>query len=492
MIFRFFTAVCLLSTHLFAQDGGQLFTLYCSACHGADGKGAADGAFPPLAGSAWIKGDAKRPINIVLHGMEGPIDVLGKTYNLAMPPQGAALPDDQIAAILTFVRSSWGNAESAVTADEVKAVRTATEARSVPWTAPELTKEYPLPLEKTALSNLISSVYHGTWENLPDFTRLKPVSTEEEHSGIIDVAQAPKDSDFGIVWTGDFQAPAKGNYSFLLDADDGARLTIGGKVIAEINDIGPMNGSREKKATISLEAGSVPVRVEYFQGSGNKGITLGWKGPQTESWQLLSREVVKTEPTFPEILIQPTANHSATYRNFIEGATPRAIGFGFPGGVNLAYSADHLTTELIWTGKFMDGGRHWTDRGQGFQPPAGTDVIKLSNSRALPENARARGYKLDEVGNPTFISTIGEAKLADAWKPSTAALIRKISLTGGSTPVEILVSDLFGEISTSTGEIPLGPKATLKVEGAKPFKKGPKIMIRLAPGESATLTYRWN
>lgn len=80
-----------LATSLLAQDGEQLFTLYCSACHGTDGKGATGGAFPPLAGSPWVEGDPKRSVAIVLKGIHGPIEVNGRSYNLEMPPQEAAL-----------------------------------------------------------------------------------------------------------------------------------------------------------------------------------------------------------------------------------------------------------------------------------------------------------------------------------------------------------------------------------------------------------------
>src|SRR6476620_5852152 len=100
MLHRLLFALALASP-LLAQDGQQLYTLYCSACHGADGKGATGGAFPPLAESPYLAGDPDRAVKIVLKGLSGPVDVLGKTYNLEMPPQGAALPDDQIAAILT-------------------------------------------------------------------------------------------------------------------------------------------------------------------------------------------------------------------------------------------------------------------------------------------------------------------------------------------------------------------------------------------------------
>ena len=87
-----------IATQALAQDGSQLYTLYCSACHGVDGKGASEGTFPPLAGSRWVAGEPDRAIKTVIHGIHGPIRVNHKDFNLEMPPQGAVLPDDQIAA----------------------------------------------------------------------------------------------------------------------------------------------------------------------------------------------------------------------------------------------------------------------------------------------------------------------------------------------------------------------------------------------------------
>lgn len=104
------------------EEGKTAFAL-CSACHGADGAGVA-GLAPPLANSEWVTGPVENPIRIVLRGLEGPITVAGKDYTFPAPM--AALPhftDDQIAAVLTYVRNSFGNKASAVTADQVKAFR---------------------------------------------------------------------------------------------------------------------------------------------------------------------------------------------------------------------------------------------------------------------------------------------------------------------------------------------------------------------------------
>lgn len=102
-------------------DGAQAFTTHCAACHQATGVGV-PGAFPPLAGSRWVTGDPQTPIRVVLRGLAGPIEVQGQTYQGAMPGL-ARLSDAEIAAIVTHARASWGNAASAVTADDVAAVR---------------------------------------------------------------------------------------------------------------------------------------------------------------------------------------------------------------------------------------------------------------------------------------------------------------------------------------------------------------------------------
>ena len=95
-----------------AEDGAQVYNTLCVACHGPDGKGL--NGLPPLVGSDWPKGPAERTIKIVLQGMTGPVEVAGKSYNIDMPPQGAVLSDEKIAAVLTYVRKNFaGNAGAA-------------------------------------------------------------------------------------------------------------------------------------------------------------------------------------------------------------------------------------------------------------------------------------------------------------------------------------------------------------------------------------------
>ena len=118
---------------------GALIYGRCATCHQQNGAGLA-GAFPPLANSEWVTGDPGVPIRIVLHGMQGEVSVAGQTYNGVMLPYGGTgdLNDAEVAAVLTYVRSSFGNSASAITADQVAEVRAATSDRSTPWTAAEL------------------------------------------------------------------------------------------------------------------------------------------------------------------------------------------------------------------------------------------------------------------------------------------------------------------------------------------------------------------
>ncbi|MFT5686936.1 MAG: mono/diheme cytochrome c family protein [Myxococcota bacterium] len=120
-----------------ARTGEQVYAQVCIACHQANGEGL-PGAFPPLVASDWAVGDPERPIKIILSGLQGPIEVKGTTYNSIMTPQGSILSDVEIANVLTYVRSTWGNAADAVTAEQVTAVRTATADRTAPWTVAEL------------------------------------------------------------------------------------------------------------------------------------------------------------------------------------------------------------------------------------------------------------------------------------------------------------------------------------------------------------------
>jgi mono/diheme cytochrome c family protein len=94
----------------------------CLQCHQATGKGI-PGSYPPLVGSEYVLGDERRLAAILLNGLNGELTVLGQKYNSQMPAWGPTKTDEEIAAVLTHVRSTWGNKAPAVKEELVAAVR---------------------------------------------------------------------------------------------------------------------------------------------------------------------------------------------------------------------------------------------------------------------------------------------------------------------------------------------------------------------------------
>ncbi len=109
------------STAELMARGQAVYNANCAACHQPNGTGL-KGAFPPLAGSDYLRGDRRKVIGAALFGLSGPITVNGMEYNGVMPSLGH-LPDEDLAAALSYVFGSWGNNLAAVGVDEVAAVR---------------------------------------------------------------------------------------------------------------------------------------------------------------------------------------------------------------------------------------------------------------------------------------------------------------------------------------------------------------------------------
>ena len=107
-----------------ALDGKQLYQTYCLACHQADGLGVPN-LNPPLV-KVWVSGSKNRLIQLLLKGSSGKVEIDGDTFSNTMPAQ-PTFTDQQIAAVLSYIRSNFGNKASPVTTAEVKAVRAKTK-----------------------------------------------------------------------------------------------------------------------------------------------------------------------------------------------------------------------------------------------------------------------------------------------------------------------------------------------------------------------------
>ncbi len=122
------------------QVPGQQAYQLCATCHQQNGEGL-PGAFPPLAGGEFANAsNVAVPIRILLHGIAGPVTVKGQQYNSVMPAYGTGveMSDQEVADVLTYVRSSWGNSASAVTAEDVAKVRATPREATGPVSAEEL------------------------------------------------------------------------------------------------------------------------------------------------------------------------------------------------------------------------------------------------------------------------------------------------------------------------------------------------------------------
>jgi mono/diheme cytochrome c family protein len=148
-------AACLLAACTGAKDGAnssggaaadsttplsvRSYARVCANCHLETGKGMAP-AYRSLVGSAWATGSVDRVVAIVLFGVQGPVKDSAYTYYTAMLPygSGAKMSDEEVAAAITHVRTSWGNTASAVTAADVARVRARFSTRTTGFSQAEL------------------------------------------------------------------------------------------------------------------------------------------------------------------------------------------------------------------------------------------------------------------------------------------------------------------------------------------------------------------
>jgi mono/diheme cytochrome c family protein len=105
-----------------ASDGAVVYLTNCSSCHQTNGEGV-PGAFPPLAANPVVTGNPAAVITVVKNGLEGRVVVNGEAYSGIMPHWKGLIPDEQIAAVVSYIRSSWKNHASGVSVADVQAVK---------------------------------------------------------------------------------------------------------------------------------------------------------------------------------------------------------------------------------------------------------------------------------------------------------------------------------------------------------------------------------
>ena len=144
----------ILASHLKGDDlevfakGKKIYETegYCITCHQEAGTGLQKAGYPTLVGQEWVLGDEERLIKLALHGLYGPMNIMGNHYEGQVPMMAfkGLLKDDEIAAVLTYVRNSFGNKASVIHPNKVKEVREATKDRNSFYTPDELLEEHPM------------------------------------------------------------------------------------------------------------------------------------------------------------------------------------------------------------------------------------------------------------------------------------------------------------------------------------------------------------
>ena len=310
------------------------------------------------------------------------------------------------------------------------------------------------------LKELTFKLYLGSWKKLPDFSKLTPHREGSVPDNKIQIKLDDYKNEFGVVFTGKLTAPTKGPYRFCLSSDDGARILVDGKEVVEHDGIHP--ASSIKEGSLQLDKGEHEFRLEYFQAAGNIELYAAWKGTQFDITPL-SKWVHPNwrggaKPKEDRTVGMPLAvkDEPVIYRNFIQGAGTRGIAVGYPGGFNIAWSAETMNLALIWRGAFMDAARHWNDRGGGYQPPLGYDVLRPAPEGSLPffvasapnadwpkvepkeraDDYQWRGYRLDEKRQPIFSYEWQGLKVQDQFTTqgtgtaADAKLIRTLTIAG--------------------------------------------------------------
>ncbi len=417
------------------------------------------------------------------------------------------------------------------------------QSETLTFTAPEKPGDYPfvctfpghaltmngrlkvLPMGE-GLQDLKFALYLGNWQKLPDFAKLKPHREGVIEDNRVQIKLDDYKNEFGVVFTGKLNAPRKGSYRFYIAGDDGVRLLIDGKKVVEYDGIHPAGDIKE--GSTQLEAGPHEFRMEYFQGGGDIAIFAAWKGSNFDitplsTWMPKGWEKgpkAKQQKEFEPIPLV-VKDEPVLYRNFIAGAGNRGIAVGYPGGINITWSAESMNLALVWRGAFMDASRHWNSRGGGHQPPLGYDVFQptgeVTPALHITEQPASewpvwdsksgvrypgftwKGYTLDGKRSPTFRYAWQGADIEESFTASgngnlpegKATLTRTIKIQG-SLPAHAWYRIAKAEkIEAQNGSFlcKSGPIAfRIQAEGAQ--IAGTQLVIPAKPG-TLTLTYQW-
>lgn len=349
--------------------------------------------------------------------------------------------------------------------------------------------------EGPGFTELKYRLYLGDWNQLPDFSKLKPHREGSVPDRKLDIKLEGMSEHFGVQWEGRVDVKDAGQYLFLLASDDGSRLYVDGKAIIDHDGVHASGDVRTGR--VKLSPGPHTVRVDYFEQSGQEEIYLAWAG-QKFSETPLSKWVHPTrdggsaqaeEQRNRGLPLAPENGEAVMYRNFIAGVSPRGIAVGYPNGVNICFDADQMSHALVWRGAFIDAKQHWSDRGGGQTQPLGYDVVRVggegqglavlpdANAPWPPRPERAAGmqflgYKLDAKRCPAFRYQLGDLMVeeryetAGDYKTADERVTRVLKFTG-TAPAGLYVRAAHGGLRKEGDRHILGGRLALQTSGGE-------------------------
>ena len=495
----------------------------CGTCHQANGAGI-PGAFPPLAGSEWVKGDVSALIRMIEQGIEGEITVSGKTYNAVMPAQGGQLSDKEIADVLTYIRSAWGNKAGRVTAKDVAEQKKIDKDRGEkPWTASEL----KTIIQAMSLAEPKVAIYPGNWREIPETTSLAaPTKTIE---GKLNPKQAPKEGGL-LIATGTMTTTKAGEAAITLKANGPAQAWLNDELVVQTPSL-IASGDRPRLEKINvkqLKAGVHQIRIVSLATAGielkvNATINLpGFAKPiaLTDSGAEAVDRGESGLDREPSVAKEPII-----YRGVFAQTAARSIAVGYPERVSLMFDAVNATWSMAWRGDFVTGRHHWSGRGMAFKEwPLGDQVAFLPAEPAFsvlakpdgewpakcdvdnwPEGYQFLGYDLDKAKRPTFRYRVGAATITDTPEPQAdgKTLRRTLKITADQAIAGLTFRAIAGQDLATIDPLSyrLDKRLTISLKlpaGTTPvvrnFKGGKEVLVPVTfTGKTATIVqeYHW-
>ncbi len=511
----------------------------CAACHGPDGKGVKAGDLlmaPSLHDSAFVKGGHSDLLTgVILKG----IHKEDNKYIQIMLALEEALNNEQIASVIAYVTSEFGEKRQSPTANDVAKWRKQFARQTGPWRREDLQEMVEIANAPKIVSDLSYSLYQGKWEELPEFATLEPVKTGKLKDGFITLSPAKSigKKGFGMVFEGTMTIPESGEYAVAVVSDDGSAFNIDGETIVGNDGTHEITTQRIKHA---LDKGMHTFQILYFDNGAAQFLSAyidgGTMGKVWLSEVKSEGKKNKKNATYPPIfLTAQNPNEAIVHRAFVPDANPRAIGVGYPGKVNLIWDADTLNLAYVYRGEFMDTAPHWNRRGSGSMPAGAEKVITAQGMpfqilESLEEpwvpfseatiayerdtsdpkeditfnikhpDYQFQGYRLDKNRFPTFSYQYRSLTVTDRFDPQTIngvkAIVRSIKTSGTVDENTYFRIASTGIQEKKDGWIDIGSEMAIRIEGADPVTRqvegGKETLVLLETDTPVIITYRWN